>query len=197
MIAGTVCVYDFPLDLFTLCDLAKRCDLMILRLDVGCHHRREFLDAIIRERFPAVELRWQFAATKWKYSNHWHGREAMLRELDSVAPSIVLQPDADEVFGPGVERDLERLTDGGDGDLMMFRNEMAAIDGAELPHHPPAPHCRAYRWRPGLTFCEGVRYRGFCRPTLPGIELREVAAESRVIHFARFLPEWRAINPSL
>jgi len=79
-------------------------------------------------------------------TNGW--REEMLRELDDVKPDLVLTPDCDEEFGPGIKNDLVRLWNT-DVCGLMFGYRM---EPANAVHYPADRQMKAFKWLPGLTY---------------------------------------------
>jgi len=179
MIAGMTFVYDFPLDVFTILELARRVDVLVLRLDAPFIDRRPQLDELVRNAGPDVTLAFSEGDEPFTRHNHSRHREAALRLLDGFRPDYVLQPDTDETFGPGFDKDFARFRDSG-RDLMMFAHRMVTIDQADVPRVPGSPHCRAFRWRPGLQF--SPRYAGFCCPRHTQ-RLTKFKAASQMLHY--------------
>jgi hypothetical protein len=63
---------------------------------------------------------------------------------------------------------------------------MPTADHAWVPTIPRARHCKAIRWKPGLSFSP---YRGYGRPNG---QLSELRAQSRILHYCFFTPELQA-----
>ena len=102
-------------------------------------------------------------SAKWDRGNF---REDALRMLDDVKPDIVLQPDHDEIFDGKLE--LEEFM-ASPYEMMFFDYfyPMPTDDGRDIPElkgkpYPSLPHCKAFKWRQGLSFAP---YMGLAQPT--------------------------------
>jgi len=91
-------------------------------------------------------------------------RDNTIRMLDNVKPDIVLFPDADETYDDGLMEVLEDFWKS-DKEYVWFRlwyywNSAMRIrnDGIFKKMH----HCRAFKWREGITF---IPYQGYALPT--------------------------------
>ena len=182
MIAGTMAVHTFPFDHICILKLVEHVDCIVIWLDGRAKNRREEIIRLIREH-KDVNIIIVDATAPWGlYKSHvW--REPMFRALDDIRPEIVLQPDSDEAFGEGFVDDLSLLRESGK-DLLMFDFEMVTEDNTRVPKLPQAPHCKAFRWYPNMTF---VPYRGYCKPCPE--HLTEVTAKSKIQHYCFYTLE--------
>jgi hypothetical protein len=171
------------MDLECLADLLPRVQALVIWIDQRFASRRGEFRALIREHGRHLEVaKILDASQKWRSCSGWIWREPLMRALDDVRPSYVLQPDSDEKFGPGFEADFAAFRESV-RDLLLFDYQMPTSDGAWVPTVPKARHVKAIRWRPGLTFNP---YRGFGRPNG---KLTEAKAESRILHYCFYSPE--------
>ena len=147
-------------------------------------------DPAVRDAIPGVcgaKLRSLILGqSRW---NRYNWRESMLREItvQGLKPTIVLTPDQDEKFGPGIHDDLKMLMASGRSAL-MFQFQMMTCDGASVPLYPRLSHMKAFKWRPDLTYrpyrtCAQVR--NYC-----GRE-HKMRATSRIQHYCFYTPELR------
>lgn len=184
--AGLMALKDFPLAPDCFRDLCRRVDLVTLWVDR--HADKRIVAATIAAKPPGCRLTTIRSRAKW---NRWNWREEMIRSLDDVRlrPSYVLALDSDETFGDGFDSDFSDFRASGK-DLMLFGYEMATADGREVPRYPRAAHCKAFRWRRGLSY---QPYRGYAKPTLPGgAEPTVYRAESRIRHLCFWTAEMEA-----
>lgn len=180
MIAGMTTIHNFPLDLYCVLDLVLRVDTLVLWFDVPYTYRRAAFEDLLNthgKHLQHVEI----IESKESWSPNTF-REPQLRALDNIKPTYVLQPDTDETFGPGFSEDLDRLHMSGK-DMMMFDYNMPTIDNMYVEKQPRARHCKAFKWRKGLTF---KPYRGFAMPT--GLDTKYNAI-SRIQHYCCYTPE--------
>jgi len=89
---------------------------------------------------------------KKKGVNYYFLQE-LLNRLDRVKPDIVLECEADAHYDytNGFLDDLEDFINS-DCDYWMMATDTETIDGREVPWCPKAPHCRAYKWYPGIEY---------------------------------------------
>lgn len=183
MLAGIMAVHTFPLDAQCITDLVPRVDALILWLDQRAKHRRAELKHLVRAHGLHLQhFRILDATQPWRHCSGWIWREPLLRALDDIRPSFVLQPDSDEQFGPGFQDDFDAFKLSGK-DLLMFGYDMPTADYAVVPTSPKSRHCKVLRWRPGLSY---TPYRGYGKPNG---KLSEMTATSRILHYCFYTPE--------
>ncbi len=109
-------------------------------------------------------------------ANDW--RDEMLRRLDDIKPDLVLTPDCDEMFGPGIEQDLKRLWDS-DACGLMFSFVMAP-SGTRV--YPNRRQMKVFKWESGLVYNGGT----FCVPGSLKCNKRhpKMQARTNIIHHA-------------
>lgn len=187
-LAGIMAMHDFPLDVQCLLDLLPRVQTITIWLDQRSAHRRPEIKSLLHGPHGSHLVRRTIidAAERWRRCSGWIWREPLLRSLDDIRPDYVLQPDSDETFGQGFDADLTAFSASG-ADLLMFDYDMPTADGMWVPRSPRARHCKVIRWRPELSFSP---YRGYGKPN--GRGLREVKAESRILHYCFWTPEIQA-----
>ena len=191
MIAGMMAI-DGRFELWKQClvSLAGMCDEVVIRLDGPAAEGEEFHNAIYTmcgHKIHSIG----FAKNAW---NRWNWRESMLREVDKLEPEIVLCPDQDEMFklsfrdGEGIMDDIEALRASDKQGLMFsYHSPMPTCDGApalppDAPYatYPGAPHMKAFKWQPGLSYKD---YTGFARVTNYAHPKHHLAANSKIMHY--------------
>jgi hypothetical protein len=95
--------------------------------------------------------------------------DEMYRTLDDIKPEIVLCPDCDETFQPALPHDLRRLRERGSGGL-NFKYVMASIDCTKQKKYP-----------------RGIRGGPLTRAG-------QMLANSSMVHWCLFRPEWRELK---
>jgi glycosyltransferase involved in cell wall biosynthesis len=184
-ISGISAGRPFPLWKKCLANLRDRCDGLYLRFDAltGNPAVPEEIKRICGSKLKELLV----SKTVW---NQWNWREEMLRMLDHVKPDIVLTPDQDEEFGPGLLDELYRFTNCPSRALMfIYTIPMPTCDGSLIwRRYPGLPHMKAYKWRPGLTYvpyqsCAQVR-----QYATPKVQLR---AETQILHYCYWSADLR------
>ena len=124
--------------------------------------------------------------SKW---NRFNWRESMLREIDvlRLKPMIVLTPDQDEKFGPGIHDDLEALMRSSRSAL-MFTYRMMTCDGAKVPLYPRLSHMKAFKWRERLSY---KPYRMRAQVHNYSNRSHHIGARSNMLHYCYYTPELR------
>lgn len=177
VVAGLMAISDFPLAPQMVEDLAKRCDILVLRFDALNGNKDLFkLCCAATGECEVLGLR---GRERW---NRWNWREQLVRSLDHIRPGYVLFPDSDETFGKEMDDDLDRFVRFGQ-DVMMFDYEMATDDDRAVLKYPKSRHCKAFRWTNKI----GYRpYRGYAKPTWPDKECKMYMAKSKIRHYCFF-----------
>ena len=185
-VAGVMAISDFSMAPEMVADLARRCDHVVLRFDAlngdkslfreCCEHASTFC--------PVHKIRSKDA---W---NRWNWRQQLIRALDPIKPDYVLFLDSDEKYGPGFDDDFLLFVNGG-FDTMMFNYEMVTDDGRAVMKYPGAPHCKAYRWVPKISYSP---YRGYARPTWPGQAKEYLAKTCKIWHYCFHTPEMERVK---
>ena len=189
-VAGVMAISDFILAPLMADDLARRCDMVVLRFDAINGSKTVFNKCVAAASFYRIPVYVVRSKERW---NRWNWREQMLRRLDSVKPDYVLAPDSDEKFDQLFDQDFRDFVESG-RDIMMFDYVMATMDGRPVPKYPGARHCKAFRWVSGL----GYRpYGGYARPTWPGRSCVAFNAQTPIHHYCFYSPEmeqWKLNN---
>tara|TARA_R110000765_G_scaffold49349_1_gene100334 strand:- start:430 stop:1116 length:687 start_codon:yes stop_codon:yes gene_type:complete len=113
------------------------------------------------------------------------GLEEMLRRLDQVKPDYVFLQDSDEKFDykNGWNSDFEEFTKSG-ADVWRFSFITATDDKRYLPPFPRAPHCKAFKWSPDVTFRGS---HGFCEPVYSSGRIKKpFSGKTKILHFPFF-----------
>jgi hypothetical protein len=186
-IAGIMAVHDFPMDVECILDLLPRVDTMSIWLDQRAAHRRPEIKALLHGPSGAhLERRVIIDAERpWQHCSGWIWREPLIRALDDIRPAYVLQPDSDEKFPPEFNVEFAAFRQSG-RDLLMCDYQMPTADGKWVPTIPKARHCKAIRWKTGLSF---TPYRGYGKPNG---QLSELRATSKILHYCFYTPELQA-----
>ncbi len=181
-LGAPTCGGQFPLWAECLASLRDLCDALVIRWDshTGDPAVRDAVPAICGTKLAALIL----GRSRW---NRFNWRESMLREADKFAPGLILTPDQDEQFEPGIRDDLATLL-ASDRGALVFRYRMVTADGAVVPVYPSMPHMKAFKWRPGLSYRP---YRGFARIAAYADRRQQLAAGSRILHYCYYTPELR------
>ncbi len=187
MIAGMTAIHDFPMDQMCVLDLMKRVDVLLLWLDPRFYHRYDELQALIDEHgehLQASEIMYGVAHPTVRSAKYW--RMVSVEALGKYEPEFVFQPDSDETFGPGFERDFARFQKSDYG-MLMFTYDMPTKDGRKVYSYPRKPHCKVYRWQPGLQVATPHnRYA-----TADGTWLTETNARSKIQHYCFYTREYQ------
>jgi hypothetical protein len=183
-IAAIVALHSFPFWCHSLHDLTHYADRIYLRLDGPARTDEQILHWAGKHAADTV-----CAQGTW---NRWNWREQLLRMLDDVKPDIVLTPDEDECFGTHILKDLGDLF-ASDRQALMFDYQapLPTNDGACLfdgKPYPAAPHMKAYKWRPGLSYRD---YRGFAQVTDYAERRFQLKAESKIWHYCGWTEQMR------
>jgi hypothetical protein len=117
--------------------------------------------------------------------NRWNWREDLIRACDALKPDFVLFVDSDEAYGLGFDAEFEDFANS-DSHVMMFDYEMVTDDGRSVIKYPKARHCKAYRWRQGISYRP---YKGYARPVWPARECVVWNAETPIRHFCFYTKE--------
>lgn len=183
MIVGQMALYNFPLMLDTVSSFAQHCDALYLIYDV-----RGDLSLISKAaKHPKVASILPFTP-QW---NRFNWREQMIRMLDEVEPEMVLCLDEDEEYGNGLDRDLEEFR-ATDRKMLFFDYEMVTEDGREVPKYPGGPHCKGYKWEPGITY---IPYRGNAIPdTFRANKDHWFRCTSKIQHYCFYTSEMQAMK---
>lgn len=183
-IAGTIALSAFPMwrqSVQQLCDL---CDVVFVRFD-GVAGDPEILQGLAEFKDKIGHI---FTATVPWSSPQW--MEDKLRMADGAKPDIVLTLDEDELFGDNIKADLDSFAQSDRAALLFDYEPLVTSDGrvANGGHPYPGRECKAFKWRPGLSFFP-------LHPTnmaLPAQYIREpdwMLAESKMRHFCCFTPQ--------
>ena len=131
------------------------------------------------------------------HGGHW--LEEMIRRLDDVRPDIVVECEADAAmeWGGPWEDDLLRFWES-DKEILLTRTKTMCPgidknnmcdDGRYVPEFPVCEHCRAYKWKEGITYHGG---KGFCVPVYPNSDSGDpvhptaMRAKTRMLHYPIF-----------
>ena len=153
---------------------------------VGFAHRqnsaKDQIPEICGEKLKSLII----GKSRW---NKFNWRQSMLREIDNLGlrPRIVLTPDQDEKFGPGLADDIARLLRS-QQQALMFRYEMSTCDGEKVPLYPERPHMKTFKWRTGLTY---VPYQTCAVVTNYARPWHQLAATSRMRHYCYYTKQLR------
>jgi hypothetical protein len=190
MIVGQMALYNHPMWRMTLAALLTHVDKVYLRwdqagLDTNIAGGSRISDAQILcgPKFGGLLI----SATPWRPTN-W--REEMLRLLDTVKPSIVLAPDEDEVFGEGIEDDIETLRRSKHSQMAFeYVVPMPTNDGFDTgpKPYPSKSHVKAFRWKPGLTYLPYKRRARLANYSKTAF----VLGKSKILHYAFYTEEMR------
>jgi hypothetical protein len=189
-IAGITRVADFPFNPVMAIKFAQYVDHLVLAFDgvggYGRHNGTNYTDGVTwYELFkkvmpfpPTLSVQMYVSQTGAGACAMGDGfLEEMLRKLDIIMPDFVLECEADAMFdyGPAFDQDIEGFINSG-ADLLWMGNTCISGDGREVPDFPIAPHCRGYRWYPGVYYRDG-----FCmvmappeNPTMDGWKERKL-----------------------
>lgn len=121
--------------------------------------------------------------------NAYIWREELLRRLDDIKPELVLFPDEDEEFGPGIEEDLRRFRKS-DKQQLAFNYLFPAPTEDGWRHkkpYPSEPHIKAYKWRDGLTY---IPYKKRASLSNYG-KFHYKLAKSEILHYCFYTHELR------
>ena len=189
MIAGMMSIGDDPLSVTMAVKLSQLVDYMVIRYDVLRGRKKDGAGGrwhyeLLRRTEPfAIPV--DHCETEVIHKAGFVWREEMLRRLDHVRPEYVICMDADECAGPNFDKSMEWFK-ASRCDMLLFRYDMITVDGRAVPQTPKVPHCKAFRWVPGLTF-KGAK--GFGRPTFPHKPVTEILAKTKMHHYSFFTPE--------
>ena len=184
MIVGLMALCRFPYYEMCLRSLLALVDKVYLRFD-GITGDKKTLDSI-------PEICGDKLGELYTSSSEWNAfvwREELIRMLDDVKPEIVLFPDEDESFGPGIEKDINRLRKS-DKRQMAFNYEYPApsTDGWKWHKpYPSEPHIKCYKWEEGLTY---IPYKKRASLSKYG-KFNYKLAKSKVLHYCFYTPELR------
>jgi len=171
-------ISDFTMTDTMVADLAKHCDMVVLRYDEARGSEdvlTQSLDALRHTQHRTIHRN-----GAW---NRWNWREQLVRELDTVCPDYVLFPDHDEQFPASWWQDEFRWFRKSGKARAMFHYEMVTEDDRPVDRYPLASHCKAFRWVPGITY---KPYLGYAIPGIPGLDSKDVSqweSQGRVKHF--------------
>ena len=179
-IVGMVAINRFPMAPVLLGALEVLCTHIVLRFD-GNNGDRAVWDACLA-MIPGHKRTSFVSYTPW---NRWNWRQELLDKAVQHSPDIILQPDEDEAFDRGL---IEELHDPKlrRWDQFMLDYFMATEDGRRVEKYPRAPHCKAFRCLPGVSFRP---YRGYARPSWPGGRGAAFRMKTRMIHYCFFTSE--------
>lgn len=176
----------FPLWEQCLASLRDKCDALYLRFDsrTGDPAVLDALPAVCGGKLKDVLV----SKTKW---NRWNWREEMIRMLDGVKPDMVLAPDQDEEFGPGLLDELYLLAASSHNALMFaYRVPPPTADGFRVwQPWPRGAHMKAYKWRRRLTYRP---YKSYAKVTNYAARKHWRMASTQILHYAFYTPELRA-----
>lgn len=160
VVSAIISVTDFPLAPECIEDTSKYCDYMILRYDINTRDKSFFNEATKRAR---EHCDYVFDYSEGGDYDQYNWRESMLRRLDIFRPDLVITLDQDEMFGPGLEDEIERFKHT-DASQMIFDYEMVTKDSKEVPKYPHDPHTKLLKWMKGTSY---IPYRGSCTVNTP------------------------------
>jgi len=184
MIVGLMALCRFPYYDSCLRGLLRLVDKVYLRFDgvVGDIKIYQSIENICGDKLGDVYV----SDSEW---NAFIWREELLRMLDGVKPELVLFPDEDEVFGPGIENDLRRFRKSDRQQLAFnYQHPAPTIDGwKHKKPYPSEPHIKAYKWKPGLTY---IPYKKRASLSNYG-KFNYKMAKSKILHYCFYTPELR------
>lgn len=197
-IVGMMAIADCPITIASVIKLSKLVDYLILRYDIVQGNRRDgaggrLYSALFRrlDLFNVPVCHFD-ATTGYKGGKFW--REEMLEKAHELEPELVFLFDSDEIMEDenGFWQDVEKFR-GSQCDVLMFRNIMATSDGRNVPHAAKAPHCKVFKWMPGISFFRQTQSYvggGGCGvPCFPKAKYRMQIAETNIMHYSMFTPE--------
>lgn len=165
--------------------LARQCDVLHVRLDPDLSGTEMAVVSKDLAEIAGGKLgKLIVGKEKW---NRWNWREELLRSLDSVHPEVVLCPDMDEEFGPGLKKDIKVLL-ASDRSAIQFDYEMVTADDVEVPKYPGHSHMKVFKWRPGLSYRD---YQGFAAVTNYASRREHLQAKTILRHLCYYSLEMR------
>jgi len=171
-IAGITRIADFPFNPVMAIKFSLYVDHLVLGFDCkggyGKYNNTNYISGEIwYELFKRVKpFPASVSVDMFKCSTHAGARnmgdhflEELLRRLDGIKPDFVLECEADAHFdyGPDFDKDLLDFINS-DADMWMMASDVETIDNRNVPNPWSAPHCRGYRWYPGIYY-----RNGFCQ----------------------------------
>lgn len=168
MLLGQMSLYRFPYWRMTVKSLARYCDQLHIRIQPHSTQQPITHADVVSaaETLGPGDVHLFSSQMDRSHQSAW--REELIRMLDGHAQAgdVVLSLDEDEVYGEGIQQDLDNFQESTAAyALFGYRRPMPTIDGSldKCPHvYPAARHCKMFRWQPGLTF---QPYRGYARCT--------------------------------
>ena len=142
-------VSDFPLTAWMLKDLAVHCDFVAVRYDEKNGNGTVLGECAHVLRYLGTKHKIFAGQSDW---NRWSWREELWESIRYLWPALVLFPDHDERFDAtwwAFEIDTFIQCE---ASKAMFGYKMATVDGRKVPRYPAAPHCKAFKWHPELSF---------------------------------------------
>ena len=114
------------------------------------------------------------------------GLEDMVRRLDNVRPDYVLLCDTDESFDyeNGWYSDFDNFINS-KKDIFNVSFSTVTDDDRKLPAFPRLDHCKAFKWKPDVTF---IGTHGFCEPIYKNSTDKKTKykSSSKMLHFPFF-----------
>jgi len=186
----------FPLWRKSFDALCEICDEVYVRFDFlnGDPEIMRELAKVNPTKVPAVTV----SKDAWTPPD-W--REECLRMLDGSDADIVLCPDEDEVFGPGLLEELEEFYKSDRQGMMFSYEPLAARDGRVINEdqpYPPEPHMKAFKWKKGLSY---FPYHGNAVISAYVSAACRWNARTKIVHYAAYTPKleagkrWRSDTP--
>jgi len=194
-IAGLMAVADNPLSTCMAVKLSQIVDYLVIRYDIIRGHKEngeggKFHYGLFSTLNPFSCPVDHFCATTG-YSGGTFWREEMLRRLDSIEPELVFCFDVDE-WPENEKQFLEEVNIFSKTNIcyMMFHYKMISVDGRKVPQTPHAPHCKVWRWKPGLSMKDGS---GFGKPNYKIYSPRKdewaYMAKTKMLHYSMYTKE--------
>ena len=152
-VVGVVSVAMSPLYLDAIESLSKFCDEVYIRYDKYAgdpEHLRKLHKLQINGKLKLQPI--CVSHNKWTCPE-W--REDCLEIAAQGKPDIILCPDEDEMFDDSLADELKDFWKS-DANAMMFSyHPLASDDGRTINEgmpYPPEPHCKAFKWKKGLSY---------------------------------------------
>jgi len=195
---GLMAVADCPVTTASAVKLSRLVDYIVFRYDVVNGNKRngeggKFHSALFRQsNLFDIPVEHFDATTGYSGGTFW--REEMLERINHLEPELVFLFDSDEIISDEKQLldDIERFRQSND-DYLMFNYRMASSDGRNIPQTPTAPHCKIFKWMPGISFYQkSPDYgggKGFGKPHLPKRRCTAMIADTVMDHYSMFTPD--------
>ena len=119
-------------------------------------------------------------------------RERCLRLLDEFEPDIVIQLDEDEMFGGGIEEEIDAFWRSDKQGMMFHYHPLESNDGREINDgvpYPPDPHMKVFKWEKELSF---YPYHGDGKPSAYHDPKTWYLASTKIRHLSSYTPAMEA-----